>query len=261
MIENIRCVFLHGKSGAGKTQTARKIIPPGRENPGVQEGSVLRMWDHEQLAAPLVALHSIKTDTVGNDSDNRQLWLIDDILGNLFPYATVPYDDLIELVYDIHAYPLVIGSNHDGQAVRDRNFMTYTADRCHELYPNIFADYLARKIQNNYRMLEKEHPEPLVEYNVLISDLRLRPELELFKSKFSDVTVIKLEVSEDIRANRLLERDGWALTNEQLAHPTQSSPFTEDEFDQIVNTDTLSLTDQASMIMQYLENPLTKAGV
>lgn len=242
MNENVTCVLLHGRSASGKTETARQVIR-GRF------GTTTVVMDHKQLAAPLRILHSIRTETAGPDSKSRQLWLIHGVLTDLFPYGSVNYEDVIELVYDIYDYPIQTAKNEEGQIVRDRDFMTSVADMIHSLYPNVFADYLVREIKRLAKDVGEDTP-----YRVVVSDFRLEDELNTFKENFETI-VVNFDVSDTTQAKRLLKRDGQVLTERQKKHPTQQ-PLPTEFFDYSIDTETLSLDEQIDQTLKIIESTI-----
>ncbi len=258
MNENIRCILLNGKSGSGKSTVAREFagqVQHLKRPDGTTHTSI--HWDHKYLAAPLAILHTIRTDTQGLDAKSRQLWLIHNALTDLFPYGSIDYEELIKLVYDIYEYPMkTIVNEETGKLVRDRNFMTDVADVCHKLYPNVFAHKLIRDIEADFRVLDKdpkwEETGVRPQYNVVVSDLRLEAELEAFQGKFEKLTLVKFNVSELEARRRLIERDTFALTETQSAHPTQSTVFDNSLFDLVIETDTLSADDVIAMTKDAL---------
>lgn len=255
--DNITCVLFHGPSGSGKTETAKMISAP--------QGLVLTQKYNDQiiisdtiaLAAPLIEMHSIKIQTQGANADDRQLWMLHQVFNQLIPTLSCPFDDFIEAIYDAQSYTLNTSETESG-IVRDRDFMTSTADACHELADNPFAKLAVAKIKNGYTDAMVEHDaESKVHYLVIISDLRLRKEWDQFHESFDNIIKIKLDVSEKIQNKRLMERDNELLESHQLNHETQVSPFDDDEFDLVVKSDQLSLDDQVSMVKEYIFNEMT----
>ena len=136
MDSKIRCVLLHGPSGSGKTETAKNIASPTGLKSAFKYKDATILFDHKFLAAPLVDIHTIKTETKGPNEFNRQLWMIHDTLLNVFPPLSIGFDDFIETVYDAQAWDLKI-KYHEEKIVRDRDFMTGFADICHGLLENL----------------------------------------------------------------------------------------------------------------------------
>jgi len=188
--------------------------------------------------------------------------MIDQACREIISPLAVAYDDFIETVYDIASYPLKMKGD---LGANDRDFMTSAADMLHKLSYNCFAESLARSIFMDASHIDKLHwdhwensqddstPQEVTKVFV-VSDLRYPDELKVLKKLSSNVHVIKFDVSPETQKSRLLDRDGFLLTEEQNAHPTQSSPFDEDEFDLVINTDTLSPQDQAVMMKDYIMN-------
>lgn len=257
-IGNVFPVLINGKAGAGKTATAKGIVWPGGEGVGTfaprKMGDMTYFMNTYALASPLAEMKRVKTDTTGKNAIERQLWLIDDICDNLFPKFSCAYEDYVELVYDIVAYPLKEDS-------KNRDFYTQIGDRCNELYKHVFIENTIRNIIKDYKIATKDDHEDAI-FIPIISDTRLQPELDLFKERFNTVNFIKLDVSEHIRQERLQKRDNEPMRMDQSQHPTASYEFSEGSFDLIVNGDTLDLNDQVSMVRDFiLNNVFNKLGV
>lgn len=257
---DIYVVLFHGLSGAGKTSTARDIATTdGAINIHHLDNEVTLVWDYRAFAEPLASLHNIKLETTGLNATDRQLWTINQSLLELFGPYTVAYDSFVELVYDAVSWELNIITDNDGNVVRDRDFMTGFADKCHALANNPFARYLARQIKINFKRHLNDIPEGnALQYIVLVPDLRYKAELELIKSMFDNVTTIKLDISPEARDQRLLKRDGKKLTPEQLSHATQVSPFNNSDFDVVISTDSMTQEEQVRIIKEYIFNKVVR---
>lgn len=258
-LENLICVLLHGPSGAGKSETAKLIAAPNGVRSETISSSHKIFWDYRVLAAPLNEMHTIKTNVVGADLEDRQLWLLHDVFVNLFPIGSVNFADFIELIYDTQAYPLQLLEDVHGHHIKDRDFMTFTADACHKLYPNIFATYLSKSIIQNYKAIERSQAEDdlLFKNIVVVADLRLVPELETFKDLNCKLITIKLNVSDEEQDIRLLNRDNRVLSESQRKHETQISPFTNQDFDLVLQTDDYDLASQVLNIKDYIIGQIT----
>jgi cytidylate kinase len=263
-LDNLVCVLLHGPSGAGKSQTAKLIAAPEGVRAERIKQHYKTFWDYRSLAAPLGEMHTIKTQTVGADVESRQLWLLHQVFTELFLPTSVDFNDFIELIYDTQAYPLVLKENAHGQVVRDRDFMTRTADACHKLIPNVFAKYLTRSIFQKHREFMRQHEDIIDQCKniVIINDLRLRSELESFlvlEDFGAQVITIRLDVSLLEQDARLLERDNRILTEEQRKHETQISPFTDNDFNLIVNTNDYDLPNQVLLVERFIVDQILKS--
>lgn len=245
------CVLIHGPSGSGKTQVARTIAT----SEGVQRLERINntnvIWDYKALSSPLGELFTTKTTIKGDDEESRQLWMILHILEDLFPYNSISFGELYNLIMAIYAYPLELKTNDQGDLVRDRNFMTNVADMCHALYFNPFAKHLIRKIRAESSLSDVIDGNPSQRI-IVVPDLRLVRELEAFEQSDFSLIKIKFDISHDLQVERLIKRDSDPLTPEQLQHETQLSEFHDDDFDIVIKADNLSLADQISMTKDYI---------
>lgn len=254
-LNNLVCVLFNGSSAAGKTQTARGIAAP--QGLGLEENysGTLVSWDFRPLASTLAEMHSIKVDVQGNDYQSRQLWMLHQVLTDLFFPNSVDFDDFIELLYDIASYPLNITYDSNDRMVRDRDFMTTIADACHSLKPNIFANNLTNKILQDFKVFTREHQDLDAKKIVIVPDLRLMPELESFEKIGCKLIKIRFEIPKEVQESRMIQRDGKQLTPKQQAHPTQSFQFDDSLFDLTIDCASgLSLKDQISMTKAFITN-------
>jgi hypothetical protein len=264
MYTNTHIFCFNGISGSGKTECARRIVPSASLGNWDRNHT---SWDHKQFASTLKELHNIKTTIQGTDAQNRKLWMIDQACREIISPLSLSYEDFIETVYDITSYPLNLKGD---LGATDRDFMTNVADMMHKLSPNCFAESLARSIRLDVIRLDSDYydysdraydpvPEDLTKI-FIVSDLRYREELEVMKKLDAKVHVIKFEIAPDIQRERLLDRDGFMLDDNQLSHPTQISNFTKDDVDLTINAGKLTAVDQAAMMKEYIMNTIKETA-
>lgn len=253
---DVTLVLLHGPSGSGKSETAKGIAAPEGIILTKEYKDTIVKFDTMALSSPLIEMHSIKRNTQGHNAQDRRLWLLSQIVGEVIPPLNASFEDYIELIYDIESYNLNIKTN-DGVEIRDRDFMTGIADMCHSMVKDPFCRHLTNRVRDERRRHLENHTEDKpFHYLVIVSDLRLRRELNYFQNQFQNTILIKLDVDENTQKQRLLNRDGFLLTQNQESHETQTSPFNDEEFDLVVNSRNLSLEDQISMTESYIMNQL-----
>lgn len=248
--KHILCVLLHGPSGSGKSQTAKEIAVPNGVVTSWKQNHTKVVMDHKFFAAPISEIHSIKIKTLGFKATDRQLWMIHEVLRDVFPPLSISFEDFIELIYDAQAWDLN-WHNHDSEIIKDRDFMTDFADKCHHLMDNPFARTLVRSIKKDINK-DYELGDNNLLYVPIISDLRLRRELNFIESQFDNIIKIKLDASLGKTNERLLNRDKKTLTNQQLLHETQVSPFEDHEFDLIVQSDEINLQAQIEVVRRFI---------
>lgn len=227
-------VGLSGLAGSGKTSTASTIIS------SVPAQSLIS-WEHLYHAMPLYEFAAIKTKTVGIGAENRQLHLIHDLLKDLF-HSKIPYDDMVELVYDIYAMPI----EKEG---KPRSFLQGLGTLLRSYDVDVFSHWVLNRSQQLFRQWraisdEEERENPFI---VLISDLRMLNEVKNIKSTPNGL-IIRFTASADVRADRLYLRDNKMLTEEQQAHETEMESQTKEFLSYVdfeINTDNITLEEQA----------------
>jgi hypothetical protein len=73
--------------------------------------------------------------------------------------------------------------------------------------------------------------------------------------------VITYEASDDILRDRIFKRDGVFMTNEQLNHNSEKEiDLVKEVSTFIINTDNLSIEDQAKATLQLVKNKIETLG-
>lgn len=218
-----------GAPGSGKTSTADFIRPMGISGEGAEVE-----WDHLWHSIPLYELVSIKTMVKGVDSQNRQLHQIHDVVKDVLR-SVIPYDDMIELVYDLYAMPI----KEDG---KPRAFLQQAGSLFRKYNKDCFAEWIHVKVRQHFSDFQRastinfDQRPPFV---AIISDVRMMNEAELLKSQPNSF-LIKLTASEEVLNHRLLKRDNFLLSNEEANHESEGARETlefNDLVDVLINTD------------------------
>lgn len=259
-------IGITGRAGSGKTSTASGLMTnhngridmlPNREKYDkiieARNHFVTLRYDHITHALPLYEFASIRNTVSGVDVRDRQLWQIHSTLYDIFG-PILPYDEFIELVYDIYSEPI----EEDG---KPRTFLQNVGAMCRAKYTDCFAEWVTRKIYERYaiqdRFYQEEDPDVRPQEAIqafLISDTRFINEVKNIKSKPNSF-VVKLTASNSEIKERLFDRDGKILSAEQLSHPSEMEMQTE-EFDSYVDlfidTDNVTLEEQIEIIHESL---------
>lgn len=233
-----------GNAGAGKTSTANAIVPPASISLNHQRPSMV--WDHLYFAMPIYDMVTVRTGIEGDNKLDRTLYSMHDIVYDLLQ-RRCEYADCIELVYDLAMIPC---DAQDGD--KPRTFMQTAGDMCRALYVDCFTDKAIRTIYQRFAQTVAEydrHDEDAPFSFNIVSDLRRINELDIVKRQPNNL-LVKFIADQDELDRRLVNRSGKPLTEDQKNHPTESELNTipDSEFDIIVDTTTLTLKDQASMV-------------
>jgi hypothetical protein len=232
-------IGLCGKAGAGKTISAQGIVP----------GKVVRIdedsgvaWDHLFFALPLYRLASIRRQT---DSVERQLYQTMEAYLDLYGspiYGGPKFEELVEITYETVEMP--ISMNIDD---KPRDFLQQVGSMCRVHNPYVFSQWMQRKFNSRFNTFKDEY-----RYVSIISDLRFPEEAEMITNQPNGF-LIKLEASDEVRADRLYRRDQKHMTTEQLNHISEQF-ISEIECDASIDTDDLSVDEQALAVKTLIEN-------
>jgi dephospho-CoA kinase len=208
-------VGLAGKAATGKTSVAETIVPKASFS-NEREGMV---WDHIFFAMPIYEFYSIRTKIEGLNAESRKLFATQETLYDIYggsPIAGVPeYNTFIELNKRIANEPLLDNGS------KPRSYLQKIGDYCREHDEECFAKWgirKANKIHREYlRGLEEDQITP---HCILISDVRFVNEAEaILKSPNS--MIITFDASDEVRKERIMSRDGFMMTDEQMAHKSE----------------------------------------
>lgn len=233
-------IGLSGEAGTGKTVSATAIVPEG-----VVTRTDLYWWDHKFLAMPLYAIANARRDISGQKADERMKFEIHSILFDLFGksplYGLPDYDLLYELVYDIMHTPIEMD-----RSKKPRSFLQDIGSLCREIDKDCFAKWMIRSIKRDAAWAEENDKQ----YICYVSDIRMPNEAEGI-SKEPNGIVIRLSASENIRRERLLNRDGYLMTQEQSNHESEQVNNIPKEFiTHTLDTDNMTVTEQAQAIVR-----------
>ncbi len=261
-------VGLGGVAGTGKTSTAKRIVPAssassyGDVSPSNNELDALLwehigsnpfpkiVWDHYWFAMPLYDMYNARVDIQGEDKKDRTLYAIHDVVNSLMSKG-IPYDDMVELVYDIYSFPLQSDLNE-----KPRTFLQLVGDLCRAQNPDCFANYIKYKVYDRYRTVMSEYSradedEPW--FISIVSDLRMPNEAEMLKSRTNNI-LIKFICEDKVRAERIEDRDGKPMDASQQQHKSETSLalIPDEMYDLILDTTDMTLKEQATAVYTYI---------
>jgi hypothetical protein len=247
----------------GKTSTANIIAPPARMMPIDDEQTYSIVWDHLYFALPLYRFASIRQDIHGQHARDRMHYEIHaallDVLGESPLYGAPGYNDFVQMVYEIAEYPCPTDT-------KPRSFLQYVGTDIMRAYDeDVWVNWMDRKIKNEHRNFLWEHrevdpccehscaneeldrPQPL--YGVVLSDCRFRNEAELVVNQPNGI-LIKFTVSPEEAERRQVDRDGYAMSDEQKSHSSehQWDSIPEEWYTCTIDTTAISLEQQAKTV-------------
>lgn len=246
---------ISGLAGTGKTSVAEAIVPKARF---IERSDFI--WDHIFFALPLYELASIKTNVRGLREKDRQLYEIHDVLYDLFggsPIADVPdYNELTKLVHDIYNLPIE-------QDVKPRSFLQKAGDLCRDVRPDCFAKwavnkskklYHTNKLHQNYlNEASGDDPDTEMPFIVIVSDVRFKNEAEHILDADNGV-LINFSASDEVRFQRLMDRDGYMMSEEQRKHKSENEMDAVKEMAHIIiDTDNLTIEEQANATIHFMK--------
>lgn len=255
-------IALSGPAGSGKTATANTIVPRSSigayGNIETSSKDVLKevstnafpstVWDHFFFAMPLYDMLEAKT-TIGDEAQSRALYSLHKILNSIM-MERIPYEDLVELVYDIYSLPI------DTNGAKPRTFLQTAGDICRKLEENCFANYIKYKTFDTYRSIAAEYDrydEDPPWYFSVVSDLRMPNEAKMIKDQANHM-MFKFTASPEVLAKRIYVRDGITLTQEQASHHSENlfDKIPDEWFDLIIDTTDMTLLEQATTVYNHI---------
>lgn len=249
-MENAVVVGLAGKAGVGKTVTGDYLAPPIRTE-GIADGDGFTQsvwWDHLWFSMPLKEIVTVKQTIEGVQAFDRLAYpihqLLVDILGG--PAAGAPpYDELVKLVHEIVEARLP----RDG---KPRAFLQWLGtDVCRQYSPDCFVRWMAAKVADVYRDWKIEH-QNTNNFGVVLSDVRFANETKWINNR--GITVL-LTCDERVRKERLLERDGTLMSEEEMSHASETG-LDELKFSYTLDTTDMSVREQAAAVTYYAKEYL-----
>ena len=241
-------VGLSGKAVTGKTSVAEAIVPKASI---VNESSGI-LWDHIFFALPLYELANIRNQIRGSRQQTRQLYAIHETLYDVFggsPIGDIPsYEELFALVKSIHDLPI------EPEGVKPRSFLQKAGDLCRSHKSDCFAQWGINKVKKIYSeyissLNEDADPSP---FGVIISDVRFINEAEAIRSQENSILVC-YTASDEARNQRMMNRDGRLMTEEQMNHPSELQI---DDIatisDLVMDTTDMSIEEQKGLTSEFV---------
>lgn len=223
--------------------------------PGFNLGGQV-LWNHLFFALPIYRVASARQKIKGDKAHERTLFEIHEALLDLFgrnPLFSVIsyYDDFVDLVKH------VAGMYCEPEGTKARSFMQNFGLLCREYDEDVFVKWVLRKVAEEHRTFQSEFPTdgyPNLRFGSVISDVRFPNEARLIKEQSNGI-LIKLTGDPEVLRNRLIDRDGQALTDEQAAHPSENSIslIPESDFDAVLDTSLLTVQDQVEAVKTIVD--------
>lgn len=245
---------LSGKALTGKSSVAESLAPLVMAKEDDEDSPEYIRWIKIDLAAPLYELATIRQLVDGESAEDRCLYEIHKVLVKIFGgsplYGAPPYDELVDLVYEIAHCPC----EKEGKA---RSFLQYVGtDVLRNSYPDVWINYLARSAKDEHRMYLRECE--LLDKNpggfgVVIGDLRFKNEAEFIKAQ-SKGFLVKYTASPEVCQDRSERRDGFRVSFEQLTHSSENdlNDYSDSDYDLVLDTAQLSIKEQTNITIEAL---------
>lgn len=234
-------IGLAGKAATGKTSVAEKIVPRAEVSPVTNHVK----WDHIFFALPLYELASVKKNSLGFRQKDRQLFSIHEIIYDIYgsnALGTIPdYELFHQLVKDVYNLPI------EPEDMKPRSFLQKAGDLCRAYDEDCFAKWGVLKANKLFRshMKTPEYEDQDMPMAIIISDVRFVNEAKKILSQPNGL-VICYEASDEVRNQRMMKRDGYIMTPEQMNHRSeQEIDLIKENASAIINTDNLNIAEQA----------------
>lgn len=240
-------IGISGKAGTGKTVTADQIVPGVVKVTHIKDDEPIgSAWDHFTLASPLYEMASIKQKISGRLREDRILHELHQVLFNLLGksplYGLPKYDDFIEVVRAVYNEPT------PGEDVKPRSFLQNVGDLCRNIDEDCFVKSLRSRIYEQ-RAVHKASDEFV--FAALVSDVRFQNEAEWISTQPNGL-MINLIASDEVRRERLINRDGSTLNVSQSTHHSEDLLIPDHLIDFTINTDDLSVADQKRIFVDHI---------
>lgn len=252
--DNLFVVGFAGQSSTGKTTTAGSIVP--RASVTYEDADVV--WSHLYFALPLYQMATARQNIEGYMAFDRMMYEIHQVLLDAFGdnplFGAPPYDDLVQLVYQISEYPIP-------EEGKPRDFLQYVGtDLCRAYDQDCWVKWMRKKIDKEHRELIiqrrldglEEDDDPV--FGVIISDVRFPNEAEFIKS-FPNSRLIGFTARPEVVKQRQANRDGYAMTDAQSGHPSEASVPDIDKslFDAIIDTSDITIEQQVEQVRSLIQ--------
>lgn len=257
-LDNLVCVLLYGPPAADLTATARGIAAPNGIIVKEDFRHTYLEWDFKLIDAPLREIHSIRLNTVGDDSFDRQLWLIHEVLTDLIPFNSINFDYLVELIYACCGLQINPRMGPDEEIISDQDFLDGLKSYLIELTEeNFLTQETIRRILTEFRTFEAEYEEAESRKIVIVPDIKSQADVDEFLKLGCKVIVIELAVGPYEEEKRLNHRYGKALALTRKWEPNPDDLVKEEFIDLLLNADTLDVKDQVRMIREFVLGSLS----
>lgn len=246
---------LCGQAGTGKTSVANMLVPKAQQSLTHEEDEDMAPpieMDHLFFAMPLYELANIKRFITGEKSRDRMRFEIHNVLYDLFGgsplYGVPPYDEFTGFVTHVAGMPIERDLDK-----KPRTFLQDVGTLCREVQENCFVNWVRKTvIKRGAIAADLEH-----DYLCIVSDIRMPNEAEMIMDQTNGI-VIKFDASDQVRELRLMNRDGFLMSEVQAQHVSEQVETISSEFiTASLDTDTLTLEEQAiatkNLLNEYLE--------
>ena len=240
-----------GPAGAGKTFTAKSIVPPSSAalygDPKMFPSII---WDHQWMSLPLYSVYNARTQTLGVDRENRILYSIHEIV-NSVTMKHLSFDNMIELIYDLYSLPIT-----NSEDEKPRTFLQQAGDLFLKDNEMCLAKYAKYKIYSMWRSACVEYDRNDLElpwYIGVISDVRQPHEAKMIHDQRNNL-LIKFKADKETLNERLLNRDGILLSDTESVHRTEAQVdlIPEDWYDLVIDTTILSKEEQVKAVKDFI---------
>lgn len=242
-------VGLAGMAATGKTSAAEAIVP--KASFASSKGGVV--WEHIFFAMPIYEFFSIRTKIEGTNSESRKLFNIHETLYDLYgssPLGNIPdYESFVALTKAIANKPLSFAGS------KPRSFLQEVGDLCREPDPACFAKWGVRKSYQLFReytksISDEEEEKP---YCILISDVRFQNEAEAIL-KLPNSMLIVYDASPEVRKDRIFNRDGVYMTDEQMSHKSEKEiEIFASSASAVIDSSSMSVEQQAQATIDIIK--------
>ena len=131
--------------------------------------------------------------------------------------------------------------------MKPRSFLQKAGDLCRAYDEDCFAKWGVLKANKLFRshMKTPEYEDQDMPMAIIISDVRFVNEAKKILSQPNGL-VICYEASDEVRNQRMMKRDGYIMTPEQMNHRSeQEIDLIKENASAIINTDNLNIAEQA----------------
>jgi hypothetical protein len=260
---------LAGGAATGKTTTADGLAPMAQFMSLDDEDPVF--WTHLFFAMPLYRMAAIRQKVVGVDAFDRQCYELHEALNDLFK-GYITYEETVDTVFEL-------ASMECPQEGKPRTFLQKAGTEiCRTFDPDCFPKWIERKTReefgqftveweklNETRLLQWDPTslDPKPEYKsrhfgVVISDTRFKNECAFIK-KQTNGFLVKFTVRPEVAQERLYNRDGVYMTDEQLNHASEKGllEVPDDWFDAIIDTSDMTKKEQIQATKEIVYKELS----